>query len=58
MAARGKAARLGPGPQDFGAGQAITTPKGHGAGAACVEAEGEDGFTRPLPASSTPGPIT
>ena len=31
-------------PRIFGAGQAITTPKGHGAGAACVEAEGEDEF--------------
>ena len=33
-------------PRIFGAGQAITTPKGHGAGAACVEAEGEDEFYR------------
>jgi imidazolonepropionase-like amidohydrolase len=33
-------------PRIFGAGQAITTPTGHGAGAACVEAEGEDEFYR------------
>jgi imidazolonepropionase-like amidohydrolase len=33
-------------PRIFGAGQAITTPKGHGAGAACVEAEGEEEFYR------------
>ncbi|MGA3220179.1 MAG: amidohydrolase family protein [Acidimicrobiales bacterium] len=33
-------------PRIFGAGQAITTPKGHGAGAAWVEAEGEEGFYR------------
>jgi imidazolonepropionase-like amidohydrolase len=33
-------------PRIFGAGQAITTPKGHGAGAACAEAEGEDEFYR------------
>jgi imidazolonepropionase-like amidohydrolase len=31
-------------PRIFGAGQAITTPEGHGAGAACVEAEGEEEF--------------
>ncbi len=41
-----EARRLGwaPAPRIFGAGQAITTPKGHGAGAACVEATGEDEF--------------
>lgn len=33
-------------PRIFGAGQAITTPKGHGAGAACVVAEGEEEFYR------------
>ena len=33
-------------PRIFGAGQAITTPKGHGAGAAWVEAEGEEDFYR------------
>ena len=33
-------------PRIFGAGQAITTPKGHGAGAAWVEAEGEEEFYR------------
>jgi imidazolonepropionase-like amidohydrolase len=33
-------------PTIFGAGRAITTPTGHGAGAACVEAEGEDAFYR------------
>jgi imidazolonepropionase-like amidohydrolase len=33
-------------PRIFGAGQAITTPTGHGAGSACVEAEGEDEFYR------------
>jgi imidazolonepropionase-like amidohydrolase len=33
-------------PRIFGAGRAITTPKGHGAGAACVEAAGEDEFYR------------
>lgn len=33
-------------PRIFGAGRAITTPKGHGAGAACVEAEGEEEFYR------------
>lgn len=31
-------------PRIFGAGRAITTPKGHGAGMACAEAEGEEGF--------------
>jgi imidazolonepropionase-like amidohydrolase len=31
-------------PRLIGAGRAITTPKGHGAGAACVTAEGEEGF--------------
>jgi imidazolonepropionase-like amidohydrolase len=33
-------------PTIFGAGQAITTPNGHGAGAACVVAEGEEEFYR------------
>ena len=33
-------------PRIFGAGQAITTPKGHGAGAAWAEAEGEEDFYR------------
>ena len=33
-------------PRIFGAGQAITTPKGHGAGAAWAEAEGEEEFYR------------
>jgi imidazolonepropionase-like amidohydrolase len=33
-------------PRIFGAGQAITTPHGHGAGAACVEAQGEGAFYR------------
>jgi imidazolonepropionase-like amidohydrolase len=31
-------------PRLIGAGRAITTPNGHGAGAACVTAEGEEGF--------------
>lgn len=31
-------------PRIFGAARAITTPQGHGAGMACVEAEGEEGF--------------
>jgi imidazolonepropionase-like amidohydrolase len=31
-------------PRIFGAGRAITTPNGHGAGQACVTAEGEDEF--------------
>jgi len=31
-------------PRLVGAGRAITTPNGHGAGAACVTAEGEEGF--------------
>ncbi|MCU1490413.1 MAG: hypothetical protein JWM85_1818 [Acidimicrobiaceae bacterium] len=31
-------------PRIYGAGRAITTPDGHGAGAACVEAVGEEGF--------------
>ena len=31
-------------PRILGAGRAITTPKGHGVGMACVEAEGEEGF--------------
>ena len=31
-------------PRIFGAGRALTTPHGHGAGSACVEAEGEEGF--------------
>ncbi len=31
-------------PRLFGAGRAITTPNGHGAGAACITAEGEEGF--------------
>jgi imidazolonepropionase-like amidohydrolase len=31
-------------PRIFGAGRAITTPNGHGAGAACVAAEGRDAF--------------
>ena len=33
-------------PRIFGAGQAITTPNGHGAGAACVPAQGEEDFYR------------
>jgi imidazolonepropionase-like amidohydrolase len=33
-------------PRIFGAGRAITTPHGHGVGAACVAAEGEDEFYR------------
>ena len=33
-------------PRIFGAGRAITTPHGHGAGAACVAAAGEDEFYR------------
>lgn len=33
-------------PRIVGAGQAITTPKGHGMGAACVVAEGEEEFYR------------
>jgi imidazolonepropionase-like amidohydrolase len=33
-------------PRIFGAGRAITTPEGHGAGAACAEASGEEEFYR------------
>ena len=33
-------------PRIFGAGQAITTPNGHGAGAACVPAQGGEDFYR------------
>jgi len=34
-------------PRIFGAGQAITTPNGHGAGAACVPARARRTFTAP-----------
>jgi imidazolonepropionase-like amidohydrolase len=33
-------------PRIFGAGQAITTPNGHGMGAGCAEAKGEEDFYR------------